>query len=133
MNLQKSLIAVVALVLSGSAIAHHGWGGYNVDFELEATVTEVKFINPHDQIFVEDAEGNNWHFLLAPPYRNRRFGYDETAVAVGDTVRIVGQRSRTRFEGKVHFIYNSEGENIYTYYYDSGTTSWDRSNNSSRR
>lgn len=127
MFIRNLLIAAIATLASSVAFAHHGWGGYNIDFEMEATVTGVKFINPHDQIFVEDADGNNWHFLLAPPYRNRQFGYDESAVTIGDTVKIVGQRARDKFEGKVHFIYNDEGENIYTYYYDSGTTSWDRS------
>ena len=106
--------------------AHHGWSGYPVEFTMTATVVDLRFANPHDQIWVEDAQGKRWNFLLAPPTRNRRFGYDETVVAVGDTVEIFGQHSKTKAEGKAHTIKNAADELIYTYYYDSGQTSLER-------
>ncbi|MDG2087316.1 MAG: DUF6152 family protein [Arenicellaceae bacterium] len=120
-----SLLLILACVFL-SASAHHGWRGYAQDFNMTATVVNLKFSNPHDQIWVEDEQGNEWNFLLAPPARNRKFGFDENIITIGDTVDIFGQRSKTENEGKIHVMKNSTGDTIYTYYYDSGKTSLER-------
>ncbi|HAY44998.1 MAG TPA: hypothetical protein DCY55_01790 [Gammaproteobacteria bacterium] len=109
-----------------TASAHHGWSGYTEDFNMTAQVVNLRFGNPHDQIWVEDEQGSEWNFLLAPPARNRKFGFDENIIAIGDTVDIFGQRSKTETEGKVHVMKNATGDTIYTYYYDSGQTSLER-------
>jgi len=116
---------LAALVAQGAG-AHHGWSGYTDDFEMEFTVVELRFINPHDQMLLLDAEGVVWDFLLAPPIRNRQYGYNESSVSVGDTVKVIGRRSTSIKEGKAYFIYNTGGEAIYTYRYADGTPAWDR-------
>ncbi len=113
-------------LMQTNAFAHHGWRGYTVEFVMSAMVIEAKFGNPHDQIWVKDTKGQMWNFLLAPPAQNRRFGYDQTVIDVGDTVELIGQHSKTINEGKVHLINNAAGETIYTYYYESGQTSQER-------
>ena len=122
-----------ASLLSLPASAHHGWSGYFEDVTVQATVTKVVFGNPHDRLIVEDATGQTWNLLLAPPYRNRDFGYDASIFAEGQQVEFVGQRQRGRFEAKIHFINDLAGNNIYTYYYDSGITSWEREHGTSSR
>ena len=107
------------------ASAHHGWGGYKERVEGDFTVTDVKLGNPHDRLIATDSAGQEWNLLLAPPLRNRRFGFNEESVSVGETIEILGQRHPQRFEMKVHCIYRS-GENIYTYRYDNGRTSLQR-------
>lgn len=119
-------IICISTLVCVKTFAHHGWRGYTVDFNMSAKVIEVDFGNPHDRIVVADTDEQQWTFLLAPPARNRRFGFDETVVKVGDTVDLVGQHSTTINEGKVHLIKNELGETIYTYYYDSGQTSLER-------
>ncbi|MBX2849963.1 MAG: hypothetical protein KTR16_16680 [Acidiferrobacterales bacterium] len=116
----------IATLACAKTFAHHGWRAYSEDFTMTAKVVEVKFGNPHDQIIIEDGNAEQWHFLLAPPARNRRFGFDESVVAVGDVVDLVGQHSTSINEGKVHLIKNQAGETIYTYYYDRGETSLER-------
>jgi len=115
-----ALLASVAIL--SPALAHHGWGGYRDDIEIAVTVTELKLGNPHDRVIAVDADGGEWLLLLAPPARNRRFGFDETTLSVGDAIDVFGQRHPSRAEIKVHCIF-AGGETLYTYRYNSGTSS----------
>jgi len=117
--------AVVALAVMTPALAHHGWGGYKEDIAMRVTVSALKLGNPHDRLVATDAEGREWNLLLAPPARNRRFGFNEESLSVGDSIDLVGQKHPSRLEIKVHCI-NRNGENLYTYRYDNGRTSLDR-------
>jgi hypothetical protein len=114
-----------SVLLLSTAYAHHGWGGYKERVEGAFTIQEVKLGNPHDRLIATDDTGQEWNLLLAPPLRNRRFGFTEESVSVGDTIEILGQRHPKRLEMKVHCIYLG-GENIYTYRYDNGRTSLQR-------
>lgn len=115
----------LSLILAGSVSAHHGWGGYKQDLEFRVTITELKLGNPHDRLIAVDGDGQEWNLLLAPPARNRRFGFNEESLSVGDEVDLVGQKHPQRLELKVHCI-NKDGENLYTYRYDNGRSSLDR-------
>ena len=113
------------MFLLSVANAHHGWGGYKERVEGAFVITQVKLGNPHDRLIATDATGQEWNLLLAPPLRNRRFGFDEDSVSVGDTIEILGQKHPKRLEMKIHCIY-LDGENVYTYRYDNGRTSLER-------
>lgn len=119
------------LAMAGLADAHHGWGGYKEKLEMSVTVTTVKLGNPHDRLVAVDDEGREWHLLLAPPARNRRFGFGEDSIAVDDRVELYGLKHPSRLEVKVHCLYK-DGENIYTYRYDNGRTSLSRIRGESR-
>lgn len=114
-----------SMFLLTAAHAHHGWGGYKERVEGSFIVTQLKLGNPHDRLIATDEEGKEWNLLLAPPARNRRFGFSEESVSVGDIIEILGQRHPKRLEMKVHCI-DKDGENLYTYRYDSGRTSLQR-------
>ena len=64
--------------------------------------------------------------MLAPPARNRRFGFNEESISVGDEIELYGQKDPKRFEVKVHCLYRG-GEMLYTYRYDNGRSSLSRS------
>ena len=113
---------ILGLVFWSTASGHHGWGGYKEDIEFRVTIKELKLGNPHDRLIVTDGAGQEWNLLLAPPARNRRFGFDEKSLGIGDVVDLVGQKHPDRFEVKVHCL-NKDGENLYTYRYNSGTSS----------
>lgn len=113
------------VLLTAAAHAHHGWGGYTEELELTMTVTALKLGNPHDRLIAVDAEGNEWSLLLAPPARNRRFGFNEDSLSVGDVIELYGRKHPKRLELKVHCI-NRNGVNVYTYRYDNGRSSLDR-------
>jgi len=113
------------LLLLRPAFAHHGWGGYTEKIEFSATISALKLGNPHDRLVVIDGADQEWNLLLAPPARNRRFGFNSESLSVGDVVEVIGQKHPQRREVKVHCL-NKDGENLYTYRYDSGTSSLER-------
>ena len=64
--------AILFGALSGSALAHHGWGSYTAaDFTLTGTVVATHLGNPHDRLTVEVNE-QTWNVVLSPPGRSRR-------------------------------------------------------------
>lgn len=113
-------------------MAHHGWGGYREFIEISATVTAVKLGNPHDRLVATDGAGREWNLLLAPPARNRRFGFTEESIGIGDDIELFGQKHPERNEIKVHCLYR-DGEVLYTYRYDNGRTSLARTRRTERQ
>ncbi len=131
MNKHFASLLTALVVLAPAALAHHGWGGYKERLEMIVTVTELVLRNPHDRLLAVDADGTEWNLLLAPPARNRRFGFSEESVSVGDELELYGQKHPSRNEIKVHCLYRG-GENIYTYRYDNGRTSLSRTRGDKR-
>jgi hypothetical protein len=115
-------ILAILLSLSSYSWAHHGWGGYNSDIDTSLVVTELRLGNAHDQLVATDSEGQAWDLVLATPTRNRRLGFDENTLSVGDEIDLLGRLHPSRPEIKVHCIYMA-GETVYTYYDFDGTTS----------
>lgn len=111
-----------ALLCVTTVQAHHGWGGYKERIRASFTITELKLGNPHDRLIAVDESGQEWNLLLAPPARNRRFGFDKDTLSVGESVDIYGQKHPDRYELKVHCI-DRNGVNLYTYRYNNGRTS----------
>lgn len=125
-NWLATLATLCVVVLSFAAMstvyAHHGWGSYKDDIEIMLTIKELKLGNPHDRLVAIDTDGQEWNLLMAPPARNRRFGFDESTVSVGQEIKLFGQRHPDRREIKVHCLFR-DGETVYTYRYNRGTTS----------
>ncbi len=125
MNNARRLLLTAMILATSAVYAHHGWGGYKERLEITVTVTELILRNPHDRLLAMDEEGTEWNLLLAPPARNRRFGFSEASVSVGDALELYGQKHPRREEIKVHCLYRA-GELIYTYRYENGRTSLSR-------
>ena len=98
---------------------------------MTLTVKELKLGNPHDRLIAIDADGNEWNLLMAPPARNRRFGFDKDTVSVGHELELIGQRHPKRREIKVHCLFR-QGVVVYTYRYNGGTSSLKRSGREER-
>ena len=109
-----------ALVLGCGATqavkAHHGWSLYQSSISFEGTVHEINFGNPHDQLVVVDEAGRSWSVLLAPPTRNRRAGFDASAIQVDEVVTLHGERHYREdvLEVKTERI-ERDGKEIYRY------------------
>ena len=117
-------LTALAMFLIGPTLglAHHGWGGYNRDIDTSLIVTELRLGGAHDQLVATDSEGQAWDLVLATPQRNRRLGFDQNTLSVGDEISILGRGHPDRAEIKVHCIY-AAGEVVYTYFDFDGTTS----------
>ncbi|MAC91878.1 MAG: hypothetical protein CMO99_04970, partial [Woeseiaceae bacterium] len=70
------VLTLLIMIIPLSSFSHHGWSYYRENVEKNVTIVDLKLRNPHDQLLVEDKEGKEWNLLLAPPSRNRRFGFD---------------------------------------------------------
>ena len=75
-------IGILTVMLSGTAVAHHGWTG---------VIAEKHFGNPHDRLTIE-AEGQMWNIVLSTPSRSRRANFGNNNVSVGDEVTAFGHR-----------------------------------------
>jgi len=121
MNIVKTAVTLVCGMLLSSvaslAFAHHGWSWYgNEPFTLTAEVVDKRFGNPHDELTLRDADGQQWDVLLSPPGRSRRAGLTGEEVNVGDTVTAFGHRRSegNNFEMKTERL--QVGDKIYNLY-----------------
>jgi hypothetical protein len=97
-----SLLAVVA-IFSAGFLLHHGWANYDQDRELDYTgiILSNDIGNPHTYIDFrvienDEAEITEWEVVLAPVSRMRNRGLsDDSMLAEGDTVRVVGYPHRS--------------------------------------
>ena len=112
----------ILLLISSFSSAHHGWGGYNADIDTSLVITELRLGGSHDHLTATDADGEVWDLVLATPTRNRRLGFNEDTLSVGDNIDLIGRLHPSKPEIKVHCIYMA-GEVKYTYYDFDGTTS----------
>jgi hypothetical protein len=88
-----ALCAAVTLV-TGAALAHHGWGSYDAANPVTVTgpILTSKYENPHATITVQGAD-KVWTVTLAPTSRMNSRGALAKIVAVGNNVSAYGYPS----------------------------------------
>lgn len=89
------LAAVLALP-PVSALAHHGWSGYDSTQTLTLTgvIRESGYEHPHGHVKLE-TPAKTWRVVLAPPTRMERRGLPSSMLAVGAEATVVGYPNRT--------------------------------------
>ena len=94
-SLGSLVLFFVFLVLSGSAVAHHGNSAYDeqVRVPIKGTVTEIVWTNPHVQVYldVKDGKGNvvHWGVETNSPGILTRAGWTRRSLKPGDEVTII--------------------------------------------
>ena len=88
-----TFFAVLAL-LTGVALAHHGWGSYDAarPVTVAGPIVTSKFENPHATITVRGTD-KVWTVTLAPTSRMSSRGATAEMIAVGKTVSAYGYPS----------------------------------------
>ena len=98
MRMRRTLVAALALVaaLTGTALGHHGWSGYDSTKEmtLTGTIREAGYEHPHGYVAL-DVGGKIWRVVLAPPTRMENRGLPREMLRVGATATVVGYPHRT--------------------------------------
>jgi hypothetical protein len=87
--------AAMLVLLSGGAMAHHGWGSYDTSHKMtiEGSVKHLQWQNPHVHIRV-DHEGKEWEIVLAPPSRMQLRGLSPDMLAHGTMIAAEGYPSK---------------------------------------
>jgi hypothetical protein len=88
--------AVLLLVASAGASAHHGWGGYDSAKPLTLTgvIRESSYEHPHGTVKLA-VEETTWDVVLAPPSRMQVRGLTKEMLAPGTRATVVGYPHRT--------------------------------------
>jgi hypothetical protein len=93
MTLRK--LALAALLLAAPpALAHHGWGSYDVSkvFTITAPVEQLEWTNPHVHLHLRH-QGEMWEATLAPLSRMQFRGLSQEILKPGAQVTVEGYPS----------------------------------------
>lgn len=91
----RAVLFLASLVLlTGAALAHHGWGSYDAvkPITVVGPIVTSKFENPHATITVR-ATDKVWTVTLAPTSRMSSRGATDKVIAVGNNVSAYGYPS----------------------------------------
>jgi hypothetical protein len=88
---RRLFLSLAAALAPGTAIAHHGWGGYDTSksFTITGVILKSTYANPHCEIEME-IDRKHWRFVLAPPLRMQRRGITPDNIAPGKTCTVFG-------------------------------------------
>jgi hypothetical protein len=87
------MASACTVALVGTALAHHGWSGYESEIQrLTGTIEQSSYANPHGSIHLKTAD-QTWEVVLAPPLRMTNRGLTEDMLKVGTTATVEGYRS----------------------------------------
>jgi len=92
--LRSVILSGAFALLTGVALAHHGWGSYDAAKPVTVTgpIVTSKFENPHATITVKGTD-KVWTVTLAPTSRMTSRGATEKIIAVGQNVSAYGYPS----------------------------------------
>ena len=95
-----SAMALGLILMSASALAHHGDAGRYEDTltTVSGTLLELQLINPHSFLLLEVTEPNGnivrWKGELGRPNALRNWCWNEDVIKAGDRLTIVGRRRK---------------------------------------
>jgi hypothetical protein len=93
--MKKSLVVFASIfVLTGGALAHHGWGSYDAanPITVAGPILTSKYENPHVTLTVRGSD-KVWTLTLAPTSRMTNRGALAPMVAVGKNISAYGYPS----------------------------------------
>jgi hypothetical protein len=85
--------ALIGIVSSGWAFAHHGWSWAEEEQrELKGTIESISMAPPHPSLKVKAADGL-WQVDLGNPGQTERSGFKADSAKPGDPITVLGNRS----------------------------------------
>lgn len=102
--MNKLLLAsslAIALLVAGSAYAHHSMAGFDraKTVTLVGTVKQFKWANPHSWIELEvpndKGSVDTWNIEMTAPFVLVRAGWKSSSLKPGDKVTVVGNPQKT--------------------------------------
>jgi hypothetical protein len=95
----RIIVGILAGVVSGAVMAHHGWSEYDSanSLNLSGKIVESGYEHPHGHVRLE-TPGKTWTVVLAPPSRMERRGLEKGALKPGASVTVEGYANRDKPE-----------------------------------
>jgi hypothetical protein len=92
---RRSVLAAGLAAMPGTALAHHGWGGFDRSKVLDHSgpVARSTYANPHGTLFMAK-DGQELTIELAPTSRMQARGLSAEDIAPGRTVRVYAYQNR---------------------------------------
>ena len=90
-------LACLAIVLvPATALAHHGWSGYDASrvLNLTGTIRDAGYEHPHGYVKLETPD-KTWTVVLAPPSRMENRGLSREMLKPGTQASVVGYPNRS--------------------------------------
>jgi hypothetical protein len=90
-------LAVAAMFVATSALAHHGWSEYDADkpLQLTGTIQESGYSHPHGFVQLKTSD-KTWHVVLAPPTRMENRGLQKDMLNPGGKATVYGYPNRNK-------------------------------------
>lgn len=115
------VVAGLALLWSGTALAHHSFSSeYDGEktFKITGVVSRVEWTNPHVRFYVDvkepDGNVNNWNLELASPSALARNGWNSRTLKVGDTVTVQGYSGKAvATRGAARSVVVADGRSLF--------------------
>jgi hypothetical protein len=98
--MHKKAMILALLAVSPAVLAHHGFGSFDMDEEIELTgsVTELAFVNPHSWLYLDvmqaDGSVESFRCEMRSATTLRRSGWTTDMFPAGLEVRILGSPDR---------------------------------------
>ena len=109
---------LAALAIWVPTLAHHGFAAYsNERITVQATMTELRFVNPHVQLYFDitntDGEIERWQAELTAPNKLARGGWTKNTLRPQDQIQISGQIARNGGHSiRIREIITANGESL---------------------
>ncbi|MBN1239466.1 MAG: hypothetical protein JXB36_13265 [Gammaproteobacteria bacterium] len=94
-------VLLCALASAAPAAAHHSIAMYDTDnlIDVEGVVSRVEWTSPHVFVFFEAQQDDGtlveWSMELDPPVLLRRYGWRQSTVEAGDTIKCTGAPAKS--------------------------------------
>jgi DNA/RNA endonuclease YhcR with UshA esterase domain len=118
----NTVAAVTLLFVSGATQSHHSPATVyilNQEIEIEGTVTDYRYNNPHVRIFIdvenENGETENWVAEGGTPNILLRNGWSPETLKAGDAIHVKGHPARAQGSNFIHMQYATvpDGRELY--------------------
>jgi hypothetical protein len=98
------LVPCLAVLLTATAMAHHGWGwASDEQFEISGEIVGVSLGNPHGEVTIRK-DDQDWLIEVGQPWRNQRAGLTAELLAEGEEITVRGHRSTREGEYRVKAV-----------------------------
>jgi Family of unknown function (DUF6152) len=100
-SLKRTLTALAVLCLAAPAFAHHSVAMYDNDnlIQIAGTVTRIEWTSPHAFVYMmtkgDDGKEVEWGVELDPPVLLKRYGWRQSTVQAGDTIKFTGAPAKS--------------------------------------